>query len=520
MARIRRALISVYDKRGVVELARELAALGWELVSTGGTAMALQEAGLPVVGVEEYTGFPEMLDGRVKTLHPRVHGGILFRRDLPAHEASLEAHGIVPIDMVVVNLYPFEATAARPGITEAEVIEQIDIGGPSMVRSAAKNHRDVYVVVNPDRYEEVVAHLRGDGGDGLELRRRLAREAFARTSAYDAAIAQYLTPPAEGLFPEQRVGVHVKVTDLRYGENPHQAAAVYREPRPVGANVAAARLVHGAKQLSYNNYLDADAALQVVLDFEPPTACVVKHCNPCGASTADDLGTAFEQARDGDPESAFGGIVGLNGPVTLDVAQRIARKTSFFEVIVAPSFTPEAVEHIATSVKWGKNVRLLEVGELVRPGRGAVTMRTISGGLLAQEADQAIHAGELRCVTRREPTQEEARDLEFAWRVVKHVRSNAIVFVRNATLVGVGAGQMSRVGSVRIAAAAARERAQGAVMGSDAFFPFPDGVETAAAAGVTAVVQPGGSRRDKEVIEAADGLEMAMLLTGMRHFRH
>ena len=523
MASIRhcgRALLSVSDKRGVVEFARGLHQLGWELISTGGTARAIVEAGLPVVPVEEYTGFPEMMDGRVKTLHPKVHGGILYRRDLPAHEQAADQHGIVSIDMVVVNLYPFEATVADPSSTPADIIENIDIGGPAMVRSAAKNHASVWVVVDPSRYDEVLEALRA-GGDQLELRRQLAGAAYSRTAAYDAAISTWFERDQGGFPPFLQTRLE-KVADLRYGENPHQSGAFYRRAGAGGPTLGNAKIIEGGgKELSYNNYLDADAALGLALDLPAIGCAVIKHANPCGAAVAADAVTAFQRALSGDPTSAFGGIVAMNVEIGLEVAEAMVAPGTFFEVIIAPAFAPGAAERIREGAKWGKNVRLLTVGPVDATVPLASELRSVSGGALAQDRDDAILGAEPpRAATQRAPDDSERRDLELAWTLAKHVRSNAITLVKDGTLVGVGAGQMSRVASVRIAAGAAGERARGAAMGSDAFFPFPDGVEAAAEAGVTSVIQPGGSMRDKEVIAACDERKMAMLFTGLRHFRH
>ncbi len=520
------ALISVWDKRGVVEFARGLEEFGFEILSTGGTARALAEAGIAVKEVSEYTGFPEMLDGRVKTLHPKIHGGLLFRRDMESHRAQAAEHGIRAIDLVCVNLYPFEETVARPGVTPAEAIEQIDIGGPSMIRSAAKNFESVTVVVDPDDYKDVLAEMRAGGGiPPRETRMRLAAKVFAATSAYDANICAYLEGIGEGGAP---VSFHLRGAlkqTLRYGENPHQEAAFYAEPGAPSGTMGASRLLSG-KELSFNNILDSDAALNVVREFGEPCACIVKHNNPCGAALGEDIREAFAKAYAGDPLSAFGGVLGVNVEFGPDLAKDVASGDRFLECIVAPAFASEAVEIIANGPKWGKNARLIEVGPIGRPGMPPFgkDVKKVSGGFLVQDADRFPDAerewAELKTVTKREPAESEWRDLKFAWLVAKHVKSNAIVLVKDRAVVGVGAGQMSRVDSVHMACRKAGDRAKGACMGSDAFFPFPDGIETAGAAGVAAAIQPGGSLRDKEAIAAADRLGMAMVFTGIRHFRH
>ncbi|MEW5762141.1 MAG: bifunctional phosphoribosylaminoimidazolecarboxamide formyltransferase/IMP cyclohydrolase [Bacillota bacterium] len=514
---MRRALVSVSDKTGVVDFARGLVALGWEVVSTGGTAKVLREAGLPVIYVTEVTGFPEILGGRVKTLHPNLHGGILALRT-PEHLNQLRELAITPIDLVAVNLYPFKATISRPHVTPAEAIENIDIGGPAMIRAAAKNHRHVIVVVNPARYGEVLAALERGGDVDPELRLVLAREAFRHTAHYDAVIAAYLNElaaepevfPAEAAFPFELAGI------LRYGENPHQRAAFYRDVRARGASVGSAVQLHG-KELSYNNILDLDAALGLVREFVEPAAVVVKHTNPCGAATAATLAEAYRKAFAGDPVSAFGGIVALNREVDGETAAAMAG--IFLEAVIAPAFSPEALDIL----KQKKNLRLLAAGPLDAaryPGAG-LQLRRVGGGLLVQEPDDIVLGeGELRVVTRRQPTPEEMAELHFAFRVVKHVKSNAIVVSKGRQVLGVGAGQMNRVGAARLALEHAGEKARGAVLASDAFFPFPDTVEEAARAGIAAIIQPGGSVRDAEAIQAADAHGIAMVFTGVRHFRH
>ena len=518
---IRRALLSVSDKTGIVDFARALAARGVELLSTGGTARLLAEAGLPVTEVSDHTGFPEMMDGRVKTLHPKVHGGILGRRG--TDDAVMAEHGIAPIDLVVVNLYPFRETVARPGCDLATAIENIDIGGPTLLRAAAKNHADVTVVVDAADYAAVLDDLAsGDGAVSDATRFRLAAKAFEHTAGYDGAIANYLGARDGGggepePFPRTFNAQFVLAQGMRYGENPHQRAAFYVE-RPAGeASVATARQLQG-KELSYNNIADTDAALECVKQFADGPACViVKHANPCGVARGATLLEAYERAYATDPESAFGGIIAFNGELDAATAEAIVAR-QFVEVIVAPAVSAGASAVIAAK----KNVRLLECGAWPAEGAARLDFKRVNGGLLVQDADLALH-GELRVVTQRQPSEAELRDLLFTWRVAKYVKSNAIVYGRDAQTVGVGAGQMSRVNSARIAAIKAEHaglEVRGAVMASDAFFPFRDGIDNAAAAGIAAVIQPGGSMRDDEVIAAADEHGMAMVFTGMRHFRH
>jgi phosphoribosylaminoimidazolecarboxamide formyltransferase/IMP cyclohydrolase len=517
MSAIKRALISVSDKRGVVDLAQKLVAAGVEILSTGGTARSLREAGLPVTDVSTYTGSPEIMDGRVKTLHPRVHGGLLMR-DSNEDRAQLAQIGGAPIDLVVVNLYPFEATVLR-GAAHAEVIENIDIGGPSMLRSAAKNHARVTVVVDPDDYAELAAGL--PQAPALPQRAALAAKAFTHTAAYDGAIAGYLTGlDAEGkpgAFPGTLSLQFQKAYGLRYGENPHQSGAFYVERNaPPGSLARSQSLGAGGKELSFNNLVDCEAALDAVREFEVPAAVVVKHTNPCGVATSERLVEAYRTAREADALSAFGGIVALNRVVDAETAKALAE--TFLECVVAPGFDPAALELLRAR----KNLRLLATGAWLGPEHRELTFKRVGGGLVAQERDAvaAAEAAAARCVTQRQPTPAELAALQFAWRVCKHVKSNAIVFAKDQRTVGVGAGQMSRVVSVEIAVKKAGAEARGAVMASDAFFPFPDGVEAAAAAGITAAIQPGGSVKDDEVIAAADRAGMAMLLTSVRHFRH
>jgi phosphoribosylaminoimidazolecarboxamide formyltransferase/IMP cyclohydrolase len=518
---IRRALLSVSDKTGLIELARALAASGAQILSTGGSAKTLREAGVSVTEVSEHTGFPEILDGRVKTLVPQIHGGILGRRDLPAHVAQMEQHNIAPIDLVAVNLYPFEATVAR-GAPFDDCVENIDIGGPALIRAAAKNHNFVTVLTDSAQYAEVLKEIEAHGGTRMATRRRLAGEAFARTAAYDAAIGAWFAAKEGEIFPPRlTVSGELRQT-LRYGENPHQNAAFYiNGDRP---GIATARQVQG-KALSYNNLNDTDAAFECVAEFEVPTVVIVKHANPCGVASAGTLSEAWSAALRCDPVSAFGGIVALNRTLDEETAARIA--AIFTEVIVAPDATPAA----QAALVHKKNVRLLLTGGLPDPSSPGMLYRSVAGGFLAQTRDDGhVERGTLQVVTKRAPTKAELDDLLFAFRVCKHAKSNAIVYVRNGATVGVGAGQMSRVDSARIAAWKAMEAARaagldapltrGSVVASDAFFPFADGLHAAIDAGATAVIQPGGSMRDAEVIAAADAAGVAMVMTGIRHFRH
>ena len=517
---VRRALISVTDKTGVVEFARTLAdEFGVEIVSTGGTYATLADGGVPVVRIDEVTGFPEMMDGRVKTLHPRIHGGLLARRDVGEHMAAASEHGIGMIDLVVVNLYAFEDTVAREGVTLAEAIENIDIGGPSMLRSAAKNHASVTVVTDPVDYDAILGEMReNNGSTTLETRRRLAVGVFGLTSRYDGAIHAYLSANAlsdgGADAPEVRTVKLEKVQDLRYGENPHQAATFYRVAGAGEYTLARAEQLQG-KELSYNNILDTDAAWTGVRGFDEPTCVIVKHTNPCGIASRDDIADAYTTAHRGDPISAFGGVMAFNREVTGEVVRRILENQQFVEVMIAPSFASEALELIATK----PNTRVLATGGL-SPIEGD-ELRSVDGGVLVQGADRVDEdPASFTVPTKREPTPEEREQLIFAWKCAKAVKSNAIVFVRDDETIGVGAGQMNRVNSARIAAEQAGERAKGAVAASDAFMPFADSLEVCAEAGVTAVIQPGGSIRDEEVIARADELGVAMLFTATRHFRH
>lgn len=525
LAPLRRALLSVSDKTGLVDFGRALVDLGVELLSTGGTAQALRDAGLTVTDVADVTGFPEMMDGRVKTLHPAVHGGLLALRDSDAHVAAMEDHGIAPIDLVVVNLYPFEETVAK-GAGYNEVIENIDIGGPAMIRSAAKNHQFVTVLVDVEDYNTVLDELGTQGGQTTySLRQKLAQTAYARTAAYDTAVSTWMAAHLDGT-PRRRTFGGTLAQTLRYGENPHQAAAFYSDGsgRP---GVATARQ-HQGKELSYNNINDTDAAFELVSEFDPAqgAACaIIKHANPCGVARATTLKEAYSRAFDCDRTSAFGGIIALNQPLDVETAEEITH--IFTEVVIAP-----AANDAARAVFAAKpNLRLLTTGVLADPRTHATAVRQVSGGFLVQNKDVGhIAASDLRVVTKRAPTEQEMADLLFAWTVAKHVKSNAIIYVKDGATVGVGAGQMSRVDSTRIAVRKAQDMAealgldepmtQGSVVASDAFFPFADGLVTAAEAGATALIQPGGSMRDAEIIAAADEAGLAMVFTGMRHFRH
>jgi phosphoribosylaminoimidazolecarboxamide formyltransferase/IMP cyclohydrolase len=504
---VRRALLSVSDKTGIVDLARGLVDAGWEIVSSGGTARAIAEAGVPVQKVADVTGAPEILGGRVKTLHPKIHGGILADRSKAEHMQQLDEQGIGAIDLVVCNLYPFERTIAHPSIKETDAVEQIDIGGPAMVRAAAKNFHSVAVVVNPAQYGTVLEEIRSNEDVSFDTRRKLAHEAFQHTGAYDAAIARYLMPRDE--FPDRLVLNVQKIDDLRYGENPHQVAAFYRNAgAPVG--LAAAEQLHG-KEPSYNNLLDADAAWRLVTELESPAAAIIKHSNPCGAAVAAELSTAYQRALDCDRTSAFGGIVALNA--ACDEATARAITEIFTEVVIAPGYEAGALEALTAK----KSLRILKVAE---PGRPEIDVRRVAGGLLVQSSDPPDDGSDAKVVTRAQPTEEQWADLRFAWIVAKHVKSNAIVLAKDRTALGVGAGQMSRVESTELAARRAGDRAKGTVCASDAFFPFRDGLDAAVAAGAVAVIQPGGSVRDEEVIAAADEHGIPMLFTGRRHFRH
>jgi phosphoribosylaminoimidazolecarboxamide formyltransferase/IMP cyclohydrolase len=523
------ALISVSDKTGILEFAQALHALGIRLLSTGGTAKLLAEAGLPVTEVAELTGFPEMLDGRVKTLHPKVHGGLLARRDLPAHMAALKEHGIDTIDLLVVNLYPFEATVAKAGCTLEDAIENIDIGGPAMVRSAAKNWKDVGVLTDAAQYPQALAELKADGQLGQKTKFAFAVAAFDRISQYDGAISDYLSRIQEdgshALFPGQANGRFVKLQDLRYGENPHQQAAFYRDLYPAPGSLVMARQLQG-KELSYNNIADADAAWECVKSFDTAACVIVKHANPCGVAVGKDAFEAYGKALKTDPTSAFGGIIAFNR--TVDRATAEAVRQQFVEVLMAPGFAPEALAVFQEGKK--ANVRILEIG--LPPGgatdwdngRNAVDVKRIGSGLLMQTADnRLLSPSDIKVVSKKQPTPQQLEDLLFAWKVAKFVKSNAIVFCAGGMTMGVGAGQMSRVDSARIASIKAQNAGlslQGSAVASDAFFPFRDGLDVLVAAGASSVIQPGGSMRDQEVIDAADEHGVVMVLTGVRHFRH
>jgi phosphoribosylaminoimidazolecarboxamide formyltransferase / IMP cyclohydrolase len=527
---VRRALISVSDKTGVVEFSRALAALGVQILSTGGTAKLLAQEGIPVTEVSAHTGFPEMLDGRVKTLHPKIHGGLLARRDLPEHMAALKEHGIAAIDLLAVNLYPFVATVMKPGCTLEEAIENIDIGGPAMVRSAAKNWKDVAVLTDASQYAGVIEELKRDGKVGEATRFSLAVAAFNRISNYDAAISDYLSSVqpdgARSEFPAQSNGRFVKLQDLRYGENPHQKAAFYRDLYPAPGSLVMGRQLQG-KELSYNNIADADAAWECVKSFDGPACVIVKHANPCGAAVAGNAAEAYAKAFQTDPTSAYGGIIAFNSPVDGAAANLVSKQ--FVEVLIAPSYSKEALEVFAAKA----NTRVLEIpldgvkrgsNAAWDQGRNLHDVKRVGSGLLIQSADnREVARSELKIVSKRQPTAAQLDDLNFAWKVAKYVKSNAIVFCRDGATVGVGAGQMSRIDSARIAAIKAQNAGlamAGSVVASDAFFPFRDGLDAVIDAGAVAVIQPGGSVRDDEVIAAADERGIAMVFTGVRHFRH
>jgi phosphoribosylaminoimidazolecarboxamide formyltransferase / IMP cyclohydrolase len=518
MSKIQRAILSVTDKTGLVEFARKLEGMGVELISTGGTAKLLRDSGVAVKDISDLTGFPEMLDGRVKTLHPKVHGGILHRRENPAHRSAVAEHGIQPIDMVVVNLYAFEKTASKPGAPFAELVENIDIGGPSMIRSAAKNFQDVAVVTSPSDYDALAQEMAKSGGElSAATKWRLAQKAFATTAAYDSAIASTLERvnsnghfelrPAEEFPATLRLSFQ-KTMDLRYGENPHQKAAMYSDGS--GKGVANGKQLQG-KELSYNNIVDLQAAWDLAQEFEEPVVAIIKHTNPCGTATGKTLLEAYKKALECDPVSAFGGVISVNRIIDGDTAEEMAKL--FLEVIAAPEFDAAATTKFASK----KNLRLVQV----IPSNQKWVLKNVSGGMLVQDADvRPLTEADLKVVTKRAPTAEEKRALLFGWKVCKHVKSNAILYVRDGQTVGVGAGQMSRVDSCKLGALKAQLPLKGTVAASDAFFPFPDGVEEIAKAGSTAIIQPGGSVRDQEVIEAADRYGMAMIFTGVRHFRH
>lgn len=508
-----RAIVSVSNKAGIVPFVQQLVELGVEVISTGGTKSILEENGVQVTGISAVTGFPEILDGRVKTLHPMIHGGLLARREDASHQQQLSEHGITPIDLVVVNLYPFKETISKEGTTFEDAIENIDIGGPTMLRASAKNHQDVTVMVDPADYEEVLNEIRESGKTTAETRRRLAAKVFRHTAAYDAMIAGYLTEAVEEAHPESLTVTFEKKQDLRYGENPHQKAAFYEAPLASKFSIAAATQLHG-KELSYNNINDADTAIQIVKEFTEPAVVAVKHMNPCGVGVGATALEAYQRAYEADPVSIFGGIVAFNTEVDKETAELLHEL--FLEIIVAPSFADDAL----AVLKQKKNLRLmtLEMGEI---GGTATRYASIRGGLLVQEEDYAgLDEANITVPTKREPTEKEWEDLKLAWKVVKHVKSNAIVLAKGNQTVGVGAGQMNRVGAAKIAMEQAGEKAVGSALGSDAFFPMDDTVEAAAKAGITAIIQPGGSIRDEDSIKKADEYGIAMVFTGVRHFKH
>jgi len=519
-----RALVSVSDKTGLEPFVRGLSELGFEILSTGGTRKFLEQAGIPVIDVTTYTGFPEIMDGRVKTLHPKVHGAILGRPALASDAAAIEAHGIIPFQVVVVNLYPFQQTVARPDVEFDEAVENIDIGGPSMVRSAAKNHAHVAIVTQPSQYSEVLEQLKS-GSMGETCRRGLAAAAFEMTATYDRAISDYMAKIVAGEAGQAssfgpRISLSYRLQqELRYGENPHQRAAFYVEDLPAATSLASARQLNG-KELSYNNLLDLDAAKAIVSDYRQPAACVIKHNNPCGCAIAETLADAFEKAYEGDPVSAFGSIIGLNRTVDAATAERMCVPGRFIEAIIAPAYDEAAVQILTTKPKWKGNVRLMQV-EFSDADRGTPDYRRVSGGLLVQDRDDLPQTDAAwKVVTERQPSPQEVVDMKFAWAVCRHVKSNAIVFAKDGMLLGAGAGQMSRLDSSMIAAYKAGDRSQGGVVASDAFFPFRDGIDAAAKAGIKAAIQPGGSKNDDEVIAACNEHGIAMIFTGMRHFRH
>ena len=521
MKKIQRALISVYDKTNLLAIATALTQCGVEILSTGGTARHLRDAGIDILDVSDYTGFPEMLDGRVKTLHPKIHGGLLAERDNPEHNAQTEAHGISPIDMVICNLYPFEATVAKPDVTRSEAIENIDIGGPTMIRAASKNYRHVAVLTNPSQYAQIIADL--DANDGClseERRFELAKAAFAHTAQYDTAIAAYfanIDSQTDDEFTDRLTLHFKKERTLRYGENPHQRAAFYRTETNPGPCAAWANQRSG-QPLSFNNLLDLEAALEIVKDFETPACAIIKHNNPCGLATADNLQDAFTNALECDRTSAFGSIIGLNRKVTIQTANTIREAANTgvkIDALIAPSYTEKALRALSRV----KRRPILEVGSLATAA--TMQIRNITGGILVQDPDvHEMEADALQVVTKRSPTDDEIRSLLFAWKACKHVKSNCILLAHGTQSVGIGAGQMSRVDAAIIAIRKAGEKAKGAVLASDAYFPFPDGVEIAGEAGIRAIIQPGGSVNDAPVIETADAYGMAMVLTGVRHFRH
>lgn len=538
--KIERAIISVSDKTGLVEFAQALVAAGVQIYASGGSRKHLEAAGIAVLEVAAHTGFPEMMDGRIKTLHPKIHGGILCRRDNPDDMTAIAAQGIVPFELVVVNLYPFQETVARPDVTLQEAIENIDIGGPTLIRGAAKNHAFVTIASDPAQYGAILDQIRTTGATTPVLRRQLAEAAFLMTGIYDQAIAEFLlrnrlgpkatasTASARGegaaggsseAPAELEVSLQIKQS-LRYGENPHQPATLYAFPDAGAASLVNAKQLHG-KELSYNNYLDLDSALAIVRSLPIPSVVVIKHNNPCGAAGAETVGDALRRAWEGDPQSAFGSVLGFNEPVDAEAAEYLADENRFVEAVIAPEFTPDALSILTTKPKWKANVRLLALEQMMIHDRGNRELRQISGGMLCQTADN-LHDddAEWKVVTSAQPTKAQHIDLRLAWAVCRHVKSNAIVLAKELAVVGVGAGQMSRVDSVEIAIKKASERARGAALASDAFFPFDDSIHQAAAAGIAAIIQPGGSRRDDEVVAACNQHSIPMIFTGKRHFRH
>ncbi len=513
--RIKRAMISVSNKAGIGEFARQLADLGVELVSTGGTFKTIKEAGVEVKYVSEITGFPEILDGRVKTLHPNVHGGILARRT-EDHLNQLEEQGITPIDMVVVNLYPFRETISKPDVTLSDAIENIDIGGPTMVRAAAKNHKDVVILVNPDRYQVVLDQLKAEGDVKAETRLALATEAYSHTASYDTAITNYLAglQDSEEVFAPELTMTFAKVQDCRYGENPHQKAAFYEDVKVLGACVGNAKQLQG-KELSFNNIMDANSAFEIVREFEEPAVVIIKHNNPCGVASSENLSDAYKRSYAADEVSAFGGVIGINTEVDKATASEIVK--TFMEAVIAPSFTKEALEILAAK----QNLRVLVTGSMETNPAMDWDLKKVNGGLLVQQIDRgSVTLDDLKVVSDRQPTKEELEELIFAWKVVKHVKSNAIVITKDKCTLGVGAGQMNRVGSAKIAVEQAGAQINGSALASDAFFPFRDTIDAVAKAGVKAIIQPGGSMRDEESIQAANEHGIVMVYTGMRHFKH
>ena len=517
MKPIQRALISVSDKTGILEFAKELHNSGIEILSTGGTAELLRKDGVPVIQVSDYTGFPEMMDGRIKTLHPMVHGGILARRDVPEHLKAMEEHGIRPIDLVVINLYPFEQTVAKKGSTLEEAIENIDIGGPAMVRSSAKNYKDVTIIVDPENYEKVLKEIK-NGSVSLETRKRLSRDAFTHTARYDSLITDFLSNQwreDEPNFPPFLNQPYTKVQDLRYGENPHQSAALYKESQPLPSEIVSAEQLQG-KELSFNNYIDLNAAWELVRELDSGAVAIIKHTNPCGVAVGEDQLKTFIIAREVDPVSAFGGILGFNQPVTALVAEEILK--NFVEAVVAPGFDADAIKLFSAK----KNIRLMQMSNADFKSKDSrLDLKRIGGGLLAQSPDVLnFIEGQLKVASKRGPSAREMEDMKFAWLVAKHVKSNAIVYAKDKEILGIGAGQMSRVDSARVAVEKAHKSLSGAVMASDAFFPFRDSVDEAAKNGISAIISPGGSIRDEEVLQAAKEHNIAMVFTGVRHFKH